>query len=174
MTLDSRLIGRRRIYVCTRGLAWQDFEARKERGGGSIEPRRTGCVLFHPCRVPFTFVRIMVSRDFPKGLGRNGREGWRNVPPTKLPAKLPSGNIYSSLLDRPKDLKMRFDDNNNNNNRILLERKDFNLSCENVSRGGENRNAMRLKLYSRIFVPFSSRKYPSLVYAVHTQGCISS
>ena len=30
MTLDSRLIGRRRIYVCTRGLAWQDFEARKE------------------------------------------------------------------------------------------------------------------------------------------------
>lgn len=127
MTLDSRLIGRRRIYVCTRGLAWQDFEARKERGGGSIEPRRTGCVLFHPCRVPFTFVRIMVSRDFPKGLGRNGREGWRNVPPTKLPAKLPSGNIYSSLLDRPKDLKMRFDDNNNNNNRILLEWKDFNL-----------------------------------------------
>lgn len=134
MTLDSRLIGRRRIYVCTRGLAWQDFEARKERGGGSIEPRRTGCVLFHPCRVPFTFVRIMVSRDFPKGLGRNGREGWRNVPPTKLPAKLPSGNIYSSLLDRPKDLKMRFDDNNNNNNRILLEWKDFNLSCENLSR----------------------------------------
>ena len=76
----------------------------------------------------------MVSRDFPKGLGRNGREGWRNVPPTKLPAKLPSGNIYSSLLDRPKDLKMRFDDNNNNNNRILLEWKDFNLSCENLSR----------------------------------------
>ena len=35
------------------------------------------------------------------------------------------------------------------------------IYLENVSRGGENRNAMRLKLYSRIFVPFSSRKYSS-------------
>lgn len=55
---DSRLIG------------WPGKILKEGRKGGSIEPRCTGCVLFHPCRVSFTFVRIMVSRDFPKGLGR--------------------------------------------------------------------------------------------------------
>lgn len=70
---DSRLIG------------WPGKILKEGRKEGSIEPRCTGCVLFHPCRVSFTFVRIMVSRDFPKGLERMAA-GWRNVRGTSLPS----------------------------------------------------------------------------------------